>query len=94
MTEYKTLETGNGFTYVEVHPKTGRTHQIRVHFKSLQHPIVGDSLYAPNLGYSLGFERLALHAFQIEFTLLNGKSMKIEAPLPADFKKGLKMLRE
>ncbi len=94
VTAYATLETGERYSYVEVHPKTGRTHQIRVHFTHIQHPIVGDPLYAPKFGYALGFERLALHAFQIKFMLPSGKELSLEAPLPADFKKALKMLRE
>ncbi|MDD5050640.1 MAG: RluA family pseudouridine synthase [Candidatus Pacebacteria bacterium] len=92
VTAYTTLETGKGYSYVEVKPKTGRTHQIRVHFKFIQHPILGDSLYAPKLGYALGFGRLALHAFQIKFMLPSGKEMSLEAPIPADFKKAVKLL--
>jgi 23S rRNA pseudouridine1911/1915/1917 synthase len=76
------------FTYIEAHPKTGRTHQIRVHFKAINHPIVGDSLYAPKRPTGkdgLGFERLALHARLIEFTDPDGKEISVEAPLPDDF---------
>lgn len=80
---------GNGeeekFSLIEAEPKTGRTHQIRVHFNAINHPIVGDSLYAPKRSMALGFERLALHSRFIEFKALDGKSMKIEAPLPDDF---------
>lgn len=94
LTEYITLETGKGYSYVEVHPKTGRTHQIRVHFTYIQHPVVGDPLYAPKHGYALGFERLALHAFQIKFMLPNEKEMTLEAPIPLDFKNALKMLKK
>jgi len=46
-TDYKVLEDNGEYSYVEAHPKTGRTHQLRVHFKALQHPIVCDPLYAP-----------------------------------------------
>jgi 23S rRNA pseudouridine1911/1915/1917 synthase len=88
-------ETPDGtFTYVEANPKTGRTHQIRVHFKAIHFPVVCDSLYAPNHPRALGFERLALHAFSIEFMGLDGKKYKIEAPLPADFIEAEKRLAE
>jgi 23S rRNA-/tRNA-specific pseudouridylate synthase len=72
---------------VQCEPKTGRTHQIRVHFNAIHHPVVGDTLYAPNHPYALGFERTALHANWIEFENLSGKKIKIIAPLPDDFSK-------
>jgi 23S rRNA pseudouridine1911/1915/1917 synthase len=78
------------FTFVEVYPKTGRTHQIRVHFKAINHPVVADALYAPNHPQMLGFKRLALHSRYISFTSLNGKRVETEAPLPEDFQKALK----
>ena len=76
-------DTGEAVSYVEVQPKTGRTHQIRVHFASIGHPLVGDRLYSerPPL---LGFKRPALHAYSILFTL-NGKKAMFTAPLPPDF---------
>ncbi len=74
------------FTLVEAEPKTGRTHQIRVHFAAIQHPIVGDKLYAPKRPMALGFDRPALHAKIIEFENCEGKRVKVEAPLPDDFK--------
>jgi RluA family pseudouridine synthase len=77
--------TGDTCSYVEVFPKTGRTHQIRVHFAAVQHPVVCDELYAPGRPKILGFERLALHAFSIAFRHPNKKEMTFEAPLPADF---------
>jgi 23S rRNA pseudouridine1911/1915/1917 synthase len=86
------------FTFVEVHPLTGRTHQIRVHFKAINHPVVGDSLYAENHPYALGFDRLALHARKLKLILptdavvddeggVSGKMSEFEADLPVDFKK-------
>jgi 23S rRNA pseudouridine1911/1915/1917 synthase len=83
-------EIGGGYSFVEVMPKTGRTHQIRVHFKAIQHPVVSDLLYAKEKGTSLGFKRTALHAFSITFTNLEDKKITVTAPLPADFKKALK----
>ena len=93
ITEYKVLkrfeEDGNKFTYLEVRPKTGRTHQIRVHMKYLNHPIVCDSLYNPGKPAPLGFDRLALHAKSIEFKNLKNKIIKVESPLPKEFAKAL-----
>ncbi|MBI2630647.1 hypothetical protein HYW73_00305 [Candidatus Nomurabacteria bacterium] len=75
------------FTVLEVRPKTGRTHQIRVHMKYLNHPIVGDALYNPK-GLPLpGGGRMMLHAKSIEFRNLKGETIKIESPLPKEFKK-------
>lgn len=85
VTEYTVIKKSNGFSYVEASPKTGRTHQIRVHFKAINYPVVCDKLYAENKEPALGFERLALHARSIEFELITGEKKKIEAPLPADF---------
>jgi len=75
------------FTYLEVKPKTGRTHQIRVHLKFLNHPVVCDSLYNPDNPCPKGISRLALHAKLIEFKDLKGKTVKVESPLPKEFKK-------
>ena len=96
ITEYSVLATIGGhegkgstdegtYTYVEAKPETGRTHQLRVHFKHINHPIVGDSLYGGGRGFALGFERLALHARAISFVLPDGIHKDIEAPFPADF---------
>ncbi|MBU1558107.1 RluA family pseudouridine synthase [Patescibacteria group bacterium] len=92
LTEYKVLERGNEYSLVEIYPKTGRTHQIRVHFKAINYPIVCDKLYAPKRECALGFERLALHAYSLEFNLMEGKRIKLEAALPEDFKVALKNL--
>lgn len=75
------------FSLIEAEPKTGRTHQIRVHFLALHHPVVGDSLYAEGKPYALGFERTALHAKHIEFSDVKGERIKLDAELPADFAK-------
>jgi 23S rRNA pseudouridine1911/1915/1917 synthase len=80
-------ESKQRFTLMEAEPRTGRTHQIRVHFSAIQHPVVGDTLYAPNRPMMLGFDRTALHARSIEFTNTKGEKTKIIAPLPKDFKK-------
>jgi len=79
------------FTLLELFPKTGRTHQIRVHLKAINHPVVGDSLYAPNHPEALGFERLALHAVSLQIEDTDGKTLNIEAPLPEDFTNALQL---
>ena len=79
-------------TLIEAKPKTGRTHQIRVHFLALQNPVVGDSLYAPGKPSALGFERLALHARRISFLNVKGEEVRLEAPYPEDFQKALDIL--
>lgn len=73
------------FSYVEVYPKTGRTHQIRVHLKAINHPMVADGLYAPRHPLVLGFKRTALHAYQIKVRDTKGDDYAIQAPLPEDF---------
>ncbi|MDQ5954676.1 MAG: Pseudouridine synthase, RluA family [Patescibacteria group bacterium] len=94
ITEYKVLkrftdENGEKFSYIEVMPKTGRTHQIRVHMKFLSHPVACDKLYAPKNPCPAGLSRMALHASSIEFKDLKNKVIKIESPLPLEFKKVL-----
>ena len=91
---YRRIAHNEEASYVEAFPKTGRTHQIRVHFSAIQHPIICDQLYAPGRGPLLGFDRLALHAFSISFEHPSGKQMTFEAPLPEDFVKAEKELRK
>lgn len=86
ITEYKVLKRLKDFTYLEVMPKTGRTHQIRVHMKFLNHPVACDSLYNPGKPCPKGISRLALHAKSIEFRDMKGKIIKVESPLPKEFK--------
>ena len=72
-----------GFTYVEVYPKTGRTHQIRVHLSHIGHPIVGDDLYGRRAKRLA--ERPLLHAHRILFTHpVSGEKLIVEAPVPED----------
>lgn len=85
-------ETGEKVGYLEVSPKTGRTHQIRVHLKSLNHPVVCDPLYAKGRPCLLGFVRPALHAFSLSIDLPSGERRAFEAPLPDDFVSALARL--
>ncbi len=91
ITEYrvlKRLEIAHiKYTYIEVRPKTGRTHQIRVHMKYVNHPVVCDSLYNPDNPCPKGITRMALHAASIEFMDMKGKLIKVASPIPLQFKK-------
>lgn len=94
ITKWKSLfrfedEKGEPFSFLELFPKTGRTHQLRVHMKYLQRPIVCDGLYAPSKRQALGFSRVALHARSISFKDLSGNDVYVEAPYPADFEEAL-----
>jgi 23S rRNA pseudouridine1911/1915/1917 synthase len=80
-----TNEENENFSFMRLFPKTGRTHQLRVHMKYLQKPIVSDSLYAESKPKALGFDRVALHARVISFTDLDGQEITVEAPYPVDF---------
>lgn len=93
VTAFKVIARGKDATYVEVNPKTGRTHQIRVHFKAINHPIVFDSLYAPKKDSVLGFKRLALHSLSIGFNDISGKQLFFETQLPEDFLKAEELLK-
>ena len=77
------------FTYLEVKPKTGRTHQIRVHLTALSHTLLGDTLYG--LASPL-IKRHALHAASLSFEF-DGKPFQFSAELPADFQHALLLLR-
>jgi len=105
VTEYKVLGQNNEFAYLEARPKTGRTHQIRVHLKSIGHPVVGDRLYGSNSsglrlalsyikrgGDSEPFNRLMLHAVSIKLELPNHTHITIESPLPEEFEEVKKTL--
>jgi 23S rRNA pseudouridine1911/1915/1917 synthase len=85
VTRYTVLATYDGFSYLALEPKTGRTHQLRVHLKAIGHPVVSDVRYAPQKPLALGFERHALHAQSLAFTHPSGAHMVLEAPLPNDF---------
>lgn len=88
--EIKKKEVPHQYSYVEVYPKTGRTHQIRVHMRYINHPVVSDPLYRGSKELALGIKRLALHAHFITFSLPNGESKTVEAPVPSDFKNIIK----
>ncbi len=92
VTMYKVLRNADGVSYIEVFPKTGRTHQIRVHMAAVGHPIIADQLYGSGRPPVLGFERLALHALSLSLVHPSGKEMTFAAPLPADFEQAVQKI--
>ncbi|HXK32785.1 MAG TPA: RluA family pseudouridine synthase [Dehalococcoidia bacterium] len=90
-TAYRVVERFAGAALVEARPKTGRTHQIRVHLAAIGHPIVGDRVYGTASRRTL---RQLLHAARITFTHpRTGERMTLEAPLAPDFAGALEELR-
>jgi 23S rRNA pseudouridine1911/1915/1917 synthase len=88
LTEYRVLKESEEFSLLELRPKTGRTHQLRVHLLALRHPIICDSRYeSPCV---LGFTRLALHASTLTLKLPSAEVRTFTAPLPPDFTTALK----
>ncbi len=90
VTRYKVLTYFEDAALVEVYPVTGRTHQIRVHFKAIGHPLLGDQLYGTK---SLHIKRHALHATQLTFDF-NGKSYIFTSNPPQDFELLLSKLKK
>ncbi len=78
-----TSPEGEQVSYLELEPKTGRTHQLRVHLASIGHPIVADHLYAEGKGPLAGITRPALHALEIAFEI-DGRRYAFSAPLAED----------
>jgi 23S rRNA pseudouridine1911/1915/1917 synthase len=79
-TKYLVIEENEGNTLLELEPKTGRTHQLRVHMKYLKHPIVGDTFYDGK-----DADRLYLHAGKLAIKLPNGKTEIFESKIPESF---------
>ncbi|MBN8828616.1 MAG: RNA pseudouridine synthase [Sphingobacteriia bacterium] len=88
ITEYEVIASNNDFTFVKLMPKTGRTHQLRIHMAHLGHHIYGDWIYG-NPDYKISVP-LHLHASQISIPLYKNKpSLNISAELPEHFKNSL-----
>jgi len=86
ITRYKVLKEFPNYTFLEVVPETGRTHQIRIHLASIGHPITGDEKYKFKRQRTLeGLKRQFLHASYLQFRMPN-KIMKFELKLPNDLK--------
>ncbi|MDR1123984.1 MAG: RluA family pseudouridine synthase [Elusimicrobiota bacterium] len=81
VTAYKVIQRKNGFSYMELYPRTGRTNQLRVHMNWLGYPVLGDWLYK-----GAAAPRLMLHSGKLEFKHpFTGRSMKFETPPAPDF---------
>lgn len=92
-TEYKTVRNYKDFSLLELSPKTGRTHQLRVHLNSIGHPIAGDTVYGfKKLSPPPGLQRLFLHAYRLTFSAPDGKAITLEADLPDDLQNTLNTL--
>ncbi len=97
ITHYKTLEVFPAVTLLEIELETGRTHQIRVHFSALHHPLVGDLTYGsdPALAMKLSISRPWLHAKQLAFDHPgSGERMSFNAEYPADLTRSLEILSD
>ena len=103
VTEYRVEQRFRGYTTVALHPKTGRTHQLRVHMMSIGHPMVGDKLYGGRPVSELDLsgagsadpiiEFQALHARRLQFMHpINEKPVHFEAPLSARIVRILELL--
>ena len=92
-TSYKVIDYKKGLSLLEVYPKTGRKHQIRVHLQSINHPILGDNKYnkTNNDNKEVSNEKMHLHAKEIQFVLNNNKYF-FKASLPNFFKETIKKI--
>ncbi|MFA5310720.1 MAG: RluA family pseudouridine synthase [Candidatus Omnitrophota bacterium] len=90
-TQYRVVERRNGFTVVQARPFTGRTNQIRIHFKSIGHPILGEDKFAFRKDFKIKAKRLMLHAGRLEFKHpLSDKAIVIDSEMPQAMKNFLK----
>lgn len=93
VTHYKVLERFGNYTYMEFQLETGRTHQIRVHMRSIGHPILGDDIYGP-AKCPFKLEGQTLHAMVLGFIHpIQKEYMEFSAPIPEYFEKLLQKLR-
>lgn len=91
-THFKVIDRYKGYTLLEVSPKTGRMHQIRVHLAWYSRPVAGDAKYQRKK--PAGLNRHFLHAFELSLTLPNGQAKTFSAPLPTDLEQFLKGLEK
>ncbi len=101
MTEWECIGTGRykdeHFSYLKLFPKTGRTHQIRVHLKAIGKPVVGDVSYSAHLiedSNNLDLDRMALHAYMLEIELPNSETGRFISPLPQSFEAAVEKITE
>ncbi len=95
-TRFEVLETLGHFSYIRLFPKTGRTHQIRVHLASIHHPVLGDKLYGGMITKPyMKIARQALHAHKIKINHpMNKQPLVFEAPVPPDINNYLMTYRQ
>lgn len=94
VTMYEAVKNYNDYTLLRCSLKTGRTHQIRVHMNHISHSIVGDDVYGRRKEEFSNLRGQLLHAYKIGFSHpSSGKYVEFFAPLPADFRRILKILR-
>jgi len=87
LTEFKVIQRFGDFTVVEAYPLTGRKNQIRLHFKSIGHPLVGEDRFIFRRDYKLRAKRICLHATSLEFRHpYSAKYIKVNSPPPDDLK--------
>lgn len=89
ITAYKTIAVGDTLSLVEMKPKTGRTHQLRVHMRHLGAPILGDPVYgSTKANATWNIHRQCLHAYTLEFVHpMTGGALSLKAPVPQDMQK-------
>jgi 23S rRNA pseudouridine1911/1915/1917 synthase len=95
VTHYQVIEAFRAASLLDVHLETGRTHQIRVHFSALRHPLAGDLTYGadPKLAARLGLDRQWLHAVGLGFEHPgSGTYVSFESPYPDDLQRALERL--
>jgi 23S rRNA pseudouridine1911/1915/1917 synthase len=88
---------GEAYSYIKLVPKTGRTHQLRVHMRAVDRPIVMDESYATHVipkSNNLALKRMALHAHILELTLLSGQTERFIAPVPQVFEEAAERIVE
>jgi 23S rRNA pseudouridine1911/1915/1917 synthase len=91
VTAYRVIDRFAGYALVEARPRTGRTHQIRVHLAAIGHPIAGDRVYGKRTPL---VERQFLHALRIAFDHpRSGERVTLEAPIAPDLEEALRKLR-
>ena len=93
ITDYEVQKTFKDYALIRAMPRTGRTHQIRVHLKHIGCPLVGDKLYAPKRPLPPSLDRLFLHAWKLQFTGPDGNGLSLEADLPDTLQKVIDALQ-
>ncbi|MBI5410183.1 MAG: RluA family pseudouridine synthase [Nitrospirae bacterium] len=101
VTQYKVTGRFPSATFAEIRILTGRTHQIRVHFSSVGHPVLGDKTYGKKVEISvagkkpISFPRQMLHAYSLKLKHpVDGRPMEFTTPMPEDMKKAVEELGE